>query len=677
MSSLGAIVVAGTAPRTARSLDSLVRQTHRLDHVTVVVGPDIDHRVGDWLRASAGARGWALVPQQGITLGAMLKAGLGATPTEWVVVLEAGDMLPPAAAATIDAAVRGAASPVDFVVGAARLVALGIDEAASVDTPDDLAAFDPAHPALRSIVWRRTAVDAAGGWDSELAGAVRYDLWLRLIAKGCRAVALPDTLVHLSVAENEPMPSELAAAAYPDAVKVVLRRHAGLLAPRVGDLLEARARRVTTVASRNLLAFDRNRDLQLRADESREGAVPALGVLPARTSPLSRNWGYERGGPLDRVYIEQFVREHAADIRGVVLEVQEADYTRRFGGSAVERSDVVDLTESNGGATVITDLRAAANIPDATYDCVVLTQTLHVIAPMHEAVAECHRILKPGGVLLATLPCLSRVCLEYGRDGDFWRVTPAGARQLFEPVFGEGVVVSVFGNVLAGTAFLYGLSASELDERDLAVTDIYNPTLVGVRAAKSGDRASAPAVVDARHGHGVVLLYHRVGGAEPDPHRINVDLGAFEQQMAWLASDCAMLPLSDLVERARNKTLPPRAVALTFDDGYVDTLTNAGPVLSRHGLPATCFVATEGLEGSHVYWWDRLAVLMLGDGERPEVLSLDLPDGPRRVATTTRGERLLAHGLVYHTVVALPVAEREAVLAQIAAWAPDVTTGRD
>ena len=139
-----------------------------------------------------------------------------------------------------------------------------------------------------------------------------------------------------------------------------------------------------------------------------------------------------------------------------MLEVQEADYTRRFGGSAVERSDIVDLAESNAGATVITDLRAAANIPDATYDCVILTQTLHVIAPMSEAVCECHRILKPGGVLLVTLPCVSRVCLEYGRDGDFWRVTPAGARQLFEAAF-DDVAVSVFGNALSGAAFLYGL----------------------------------------------------------------------------------------------------------------------------------------------------------------------------------------------------------------------------
>ena len=306
-----------------------------------------------------------------------------------------------------------------------------------------------------------------------------------------------------------------------------------------------------------------------------------------------------------------------------MLEVQEADYTRRFGGSAVERSDVVDLSESNAGATVITDLRAAANIPDATYDCVILTQTLHVIAPMSEAVSECHRILKPGGVLLVTLPCLSRVCLEYGRDGDFWRVTPAGARQLFEAAF-DDVAVSVFGNALSGAAFLYGLSASELDEGDLAVTDIYNPTLVGVRAVKPGRAATAPAIGAGRHDSGLVLLYHRVGGAGPDPHRINVGLAAFEQQMAWLASDCAVLPLRELVEGAHHGTLPDRAVALTFDDGYLDTLTNAMPILSRHGLPATCFVATEGLDGSHVFWWDRLAVLLLGDGARPDELVLEL-----------------------------------------------------
>ncbi len=146
MISLGAIVVAGTAPRTARSLDSLVRQTRALDRVAIVVAPDIDRRVGDWLDATASARGWTLVREPLPTLGARMNAGLAATPTEWFVVLEAGDTLPAGAAAAFDAAVTGVSEPADFVVGAARLVALGVDETASVDAPDDPAALDPAHP---------------------------------------------------------------------------------------------------------------------------------------------------------------------------------------------------------------------------------------------------------------------------------------------------------------------------------------------------------------------------------------------------------------------------------------------------------------------------------------------------------------------------------------------------
>lgn len=673
MSSLAAIVVAGVASRTARSLDSLVRQTRRLDRVTIVVASDIDRRVADWLDATSAARAWTVVRASRATPGAMLNAGLAATPGEWFVALEAGDVLVPAAAAALDAAITAAAEPADFVVGAARVVGLGVDETVHADAAADISALDPAHPVLRSICWRRAAVDASGGFDPELVAAVRYDLWLRLIARGGGARLMRQSLVQLSVDSGEPLPAELDATGYPAAVHAVLTRHVGLLSTRAGDVLEARASRVTALGPRYASAFERHRLLQGQLETGRRDETPpAVSGFPWRTSPLSRNWGYDRGGPLDRGYIERFVSDHAADIRGVVLEVQEADYTRRFGGPAVERSDVVDLAESNLGATVISDLRAAANIADATYDCVILTQTLHVIAPMTDVVAECYRILKPGGVLLVTIPSVSRVCLEYGRDGDFWRVTPAGARQLFEPVFGDGVTVSVFGNSLAGAAFLYGLGPSEIDERDLSVTDIYNPTLVGIRAVKRGGPTGTPAISPGRHSHGLVLLYHRVGGTGPDPHRINLGLDAFNRQMAWLASDCAVLPLGELIERAAGRTLPNRAVAITFDDGYADTLTNAAPILSQYRLAATCFVATEGLDGSHVFWWDRLAMLLLGAGVRPDALTLDLPEGPRRLATATVGERVFAHGLVYHAIVAIPAAAREGVLAQVAAWAPGV-----
>src|SRR5262249_16316312 len=157
-------------------------------------------------------------------------------------------------------------------------------------------------------------------------------------------------------------------------------------------------------------------------------------------------------------YIEGFLERHASDIRGAVLEVQEPDYTHRFGGDRVTRSDVVDLDASNPRATVLSDLRSASNIPSSTYDCIVLTPKLHVIDRMSAVVSECARILKPGGVLLATLPCASRVCLEYGHDGDFWRVTEAGARRLFSQAFPtESLEVTSYGNVLVNAAFLYGL----------------------------------------------------------------------------------------------------------------------------------------------------------------------------------------------------------------------------
>ncbi len=672
MSTVAVIVIAGSAPQTARSLDSLVRQTRPIDRVIVVAVPDLDPRGGDWLAATAAARGWAVVRDSGTTLGARTTAGLAVTPTEWFVVLEAGDTLAPTASAVLATAIAAAHASDGVIVGAAHLVAIGIDETTHVDAPGGVSALDPAHPCLRSLCWKRAVVDAAGGFDTRLTAAVRYELWLRLVASGSTAQVVPQTLVQVSVERGAPLPVELDSGGYRDAVRAVLTRHAGALASRLGDVIEERARRVTALGPRHLRVRERDRDAQSEVDGG-DVPPPALaGALPLRPSPLSRSWGYDRGGPLDRVYIEQFVRDHASDIRGTVLEVQEPDYTRRFGGAAVERSDVVDLTEANAGATIVTDLRAAANIADGTYDCVILTQTLHVIAPVREAISECHRILKPGGVLLATLPCVSRVCLEYGRDGDFWRVTPAGARALFEPVFGDCVAVSVFGNALAGAAFLYGVGASELDRHDLSCTDIYNPTLVGVRAVKPGRAATAPAVVAGRQGHGLVLLYPRVGGVGPDPHRINLSLDAFERQMQWLASSCAVLTLHELVEQARRRTLPPRAIALTFDDGYLDTLTNAAPVLLAHGLPATCFVATEDLGDSHVFWWDRLAALLLGNGPRPEVLSVVLPDGPRTLATASPGERLFAHSLVYHAIVALPAEARDRVVAQTAAWAGDV-----
>ena len=91
-----------------------------------------------------------------------------------------------------------------------------------------------------------------------------------------------------------------------------------------------------------------------------------------RLTPISRNFGWERGGPIDRYYIEEFLARHTEHIRGRVLEIQDASYTRRFGGERVSTSDVLSLEEGNPSATIISDLTCADHIPSDSFDCVIL-----------------------------------------------------------------------------------------------------------------------------------------------------------------------------------------------------------------------------------------------------------------------------------------------------------------
>ena len=145
-----------------------------------------------------------------------------------------------------------------------------------------------------------------------------------------------------------------------------------------------------------------------------------------RPTPFSRRWGYDRGTPIDRVYIEAFLAEHAADVRGACLEVLNSDYTKRFGGTRVNRTDVLDINPANTHATVVADLGEANSLPAQRFDCVIFTQTLHLIPDMRIAVANVWRAVAPGGVLLLTVSALGRHDARQGFDHDRWRVTRTG-----------------------------------------------------------------------------------------------------------------------------------------------------------------------------------------------------------------------------------------------------------
>jgi SAM-dependent methyltransferase len=187
---------------------------------------------------------------------------------------------------------------------------------------------------------------------------------------------------------------------------------------------------------------------------------------------------------VDRFYIEEFLSDRRSAIRGRVLEVLNSDYTARF-GVAVEQSDVLDVDPSNAQATLIADLASADDIPSETFDCFILTQTLQYIFDVPVALAHAHRILRPGGTLLCTVPTLSRI----GRgelESEYWRFTTAACLHLFREAFAGGSVdVRARGNVLTGVAFLVGMAREELSSRALALDDPFFPVIVTVEARKA------------------------------------------------------------------------------------------------------------------------------------------------------------------------------------------------
>jgi SAM-dependent methyltransferase len=201
---------------------------------------------------------------------------------------------------------------------------------------------------------------------------------------------------------------------------------------------------------------------------------------------VSERFGFDRGKPIDRYYIEAFLSRHRSDIRGHVLEVGDPSYTRRF-GAGVTSSEVVDRDESNPHATVVADLGRPNEIESERFDCVICTQVLLLIFDVRAAIRTLERILRPGGVLLATVPGITKVSRgEAELWGDYWRFTAQSARRLFEEAFPPGAVkVEAQGNVLAAVAFLHGLAAEELSRRELDAHDPDFEVTVAVRAAKA------------------------------------------------------------------------------------------------------------------------------------------------------------------------------------------------
>jgi SAM-dependent methyltransferase len=204
-----------------------------------------------------------------------------------------------------------------------------------------------------------------------------------------------------------------------------------------------------------------------------------------RPGPVSRTFGFDRGTPIDRAYIERFLAAHARDIHGTVLEVGEAVYTTRF-GEAVTRSDVVHHTAGAPAGAIVADLMDAPQVPTGMYQCVIATQTLQHIPDAARAVATIHRILAPGGVALITVPGIGQISrFDADRWGDYWRFTSQGLRQLLASSFPAArIEIAACGSAWTAVASLQGLAAEELRAGELEWRDADYEVVITARVVK-------------------------------------------------------------------------------------------------------------------------------------------------------------------------------------------------
>jgi peptidoglycan/xylan/chitin deacetylase (PgdA/CDA1 family)/GT2 family glycosyltransferase len=666
---------------------SALRQTRPPSRIVVVDDGSTDPET---LHVLAGIAGGAVevlrTAHRG--LAAARNAGVRATAADYLVTLDADDVLDPA---YVEATARRLDEDPELAFVATAVEAF--EGAAYLWTPPPptvaaVLAGEAPHPAS---LFRRTLWEELGGFaeDLELGLLEDLDFWLRALQHGRRGTVLPEPLLRYRVRRGSIHQQAAATDDHRQSMVALLHRHAATVERLGAELLLAKERQIESLRQhrRHLERTRAARVQELRAlqgralvagEALRERGEPAvdLGDLGGPL-PLSPVWGLERGLPLDRHYIEAFLRRHAGDVRGRVLEVKDPGYTRLFGGARVTGSEVLDVDRGNRQATIVADLAAADTIPAERFDCFILTQTLHVVYDVRAALAHAVRILKPGGVLLCTLPVASRMSCE---GPDYWRFTPAAAWRLFAELLPpENVQVTAYGNLLASTAFLHGLAADELAAGDLERFDPAFPLLLGVRAVKPEARSdgslprsarsarstwSAPSTPARREAApaGVILAYHRVTDRRGALCLAPRELRA---QLQQLAREWRPLALDELARAAAAGEVPPGAVAVTFDDGYLDTLTEAAPLLRELGIPATVFVTSDRLADAGEHWWDVLERIFLGWEALPPRLALA---GHASFATATVPERRATFAALEAVCREATLERRERLLREVAAW---------
>lgn len=514
----------------ASAIESVSIQTRPADEIIVVDDGSTD----DPAAVVSQFQNVKLVRQENRGLSGARNTGLRNLKSDYVVFLDSDDRLLPKAL-EMGLICMTAQPNCAFVYGGHRLTSgdgrrISPDSFHRIEGDAHLALLSRGNKivSIASVLFRCDLIRAEGGFDERLRRCEDYDLFLRLAYR--HPIAGYPTIVTEYVRHGSNMSEDLSAQLR--VVLEVLDRHQARIAMDSSTrkaLSDGRVHAynyyVTSMLGAAFARWKGRRDTRLLLKELLEAARwsprsvvrSSLGLLARRASrkfpslvgpglrrlrkwpdwipvgsvqfgdlmrlsPISSTYGFDRGLPIDRYYIDKFLTANAAAIRGRVLEVGENSYTLRYGGGRVDQSDVLYIDWSNPLATIVGDLAQSDTLPKEAFDCIVLTQTIQFIFDVQAALRTVHDSLKPGGVLLLTTSGVSKMQDAWPW---YWNFAPAGVGRLLQDQFGDGAIsLETFGNVFAATAFLHGVAANEVDCSHLDFSDPDYSVIIAARAVK-------------------------------------------------------------------------------------------------------------------------------------------------------------------------------------------------
>ena len=208
-------------------------------------------------------------------------------------------------------------------------------------------------------------------------------------------------------------------------------------------------------------------------------------VINLPNEEIGSDWGYRRGTPVGRVYIDMFLNKYRECIRGDIMEVAETTYSERF----CQKNDTTSFTaihvEKKEGCRQA-NLETGEGFYKEEFDTMIITQTLAYIYNLNEVINTIYRSLKQGGHCFVTVTDIGHMgSIETEKYGAFWGFHRAGIAKLFTEVFGENnVMIESYGNLKTVVAQLYGICAEDLDKKIINKKDDRYPMIIGIVARK-------------------------------------------------------------------------------------------------------------------------------------------------------------------------------------------------